>query len=136
MSLQRPIKVVVYEDDPHLALMLEKMIQSFGYAISVYPDPSGCPVYNSPHDTCPKNTPCADIMIVNYRIPLLNGVELLEQQRQRGCKIHIENKAIMSTSVNSEQKKAIEALGCHFFSKPFRREELKTWLDTCAAHFR
>jgi len=133
MNLQRPIRVVIYEDDPHLALMLEKTVQSFGYAVSVHPDPTDCPVYNSPLCPCPQDLPCADIMIVDYRMPHMTGVELLDRQRQLGCKTRIENKAIMSASVNTEEKKAIEALDCHFFSKPFRRAELKAWLDTCAA---
>jgi len=132
MSLQRSINVVIFEDDPHLGLMLEKMIQSFGYEVKTYPDPTSCPVYASPHCTCPQDQPCADIMIVDYRMPHMTGVELLERQRQRGCKARIENKAIMSASVDSTQKKAIEALACHFFSKPFRRAEIKAWLEACA----
>jgi len=129
----RAFRVLVFEDDRDLAFLLERMIGSFGFEVDVYPDPTVCPVYRMPRCTCPKSSPCADIVISDYRMPRMSGVEFMKLQQERGCKARVENKAIMSASITSAQKKEIEALGCHFISKPFRRAEIREWLDACVA---
>jgi len=132
MSQDRPISVVIYEKDLQQALLFGKMVESLGYTVRVYSAPTDCPIYASHTCTCPQTNPCADIVLIDYDMSHMNGIELLELQRTLGCKTRFENKAIMSTSLSVQLKEIIASLGCQFFCKPLRRIELKSWLDACA----
>jgi hypothetical protein len=61
----------------------------------------------------------------------MNGIEFLNAQTQRGCKLDNRNKAIISGQMDNEQKKIVDRLGCKFFQKPFKLSDLSDWLDEC-----
>ena len=136
MNQTRPIKVIIFEDDCDMARLLETVISSLGFEVSTYSDPLLCPVYREPKCTCPMDSPCADIVITDYRMPNMTGTELLQLQDARGCKTKLENKAIVSASVSTLEKDNLASLGCHYISKPFRIAEVKQWVEECAARIR
>lgn len=67
---------------------------------------------------------CADIIITDLRMPVMNGDEFLEIQSQRGCKLDIGNKAIISGVIDENSMHKIEDVGCHLIRKPFKLSEL------------
>jgi YesN/AraC family two-component response regulator len=76
--------------------------------------------------------PCADIVITDFNMPNMNGVELLKLQHDRGCAAQVENKAVMSAAITTQVKDEVDNLGCHFLEKPFKRADIKQWLEECA----
>ena len=90
-----------------------------------------CPIIEGHVEGCFRKDPCADLIITDFRMPERTGIELLEIQARRGCKLDVRNKAIMSAYIDDENKKRIESLGCSFIQKPFEFSRLSEWLDEC-----
>lgn len=129
----KKMKIVVFEDEPASATMVETMLVHSGHEVHVFPDPTLCPIYRDHGAQCPKNSPCADVLISDYQMPEMTGLEFFMLQRKRGCKALDQNKALVSgTSVNKSMRHDIEELGCHFIKKPFKMTELLDWVDECA----
>jgi CheY-like chemotaxis protein len=80
---------------------------------------------------CQQGEPCADILITDFKMPVMSGLELLELQRERGCSLDMRNKAVISGFVDEEELSRITMMGCSFFRKPFRFSELSAWIETC-----
>lgn len=132
MNQKKNLRVFIFEDDKNISFLLKMMIDGFGYDVSVFPDPTACPVYREPTCSCSMDSPCADILITDFNMPNMSGVELLKLQRDRGCKTQIENKAVMSAAITPQQREDIEQLGYHFIEKPYRNTEIKKWLEECS----
>jgi hypothetical protein len=56
---------------------------------------------------------------------------LLLKQAQRGCRVDVRNKAVMSGNLDEENQKKIKGLGHAFFSKPFKFPEFIAWIEDC-----
>jgi len=126
------LQIIIFEDDESLAKLLEQILVLKGHSVQCFPDPTVCPIYKDHEKKCPKNTPCADIVISDYMMPKMNGIAFFELQRKRGCKALDANKAIITGSViDSDMKEAIDELGCHYFKKPFRVAEVLVWVEEC-----
>ncbi len=132
METSKKLRVIVFEDDLAMSDLLKKVLQGYGCDVQTFPDPTACPVYRDPECDCPMETPCADALMTDFNMPNMNGIELLRLQRRRGCKALDENKALMSAIMTPQQQVAVEALGCHFFRKPFKLSEVEQWINECA----
>ena len=132
MSISKKLRVIVFEDNQAVSDLFKKMLQGFGHHVRTFSDPT---VFHACKDLgCeyPEDFPCADALIVDIMMPNMSGIEFLKLQRERGCKILHENKALMSAVTSPQQQAAVEEFGCHFFKKPFRLSEVKKWLEGCA----
>lgn len=95
----------------------------------MYPDPSLCPLQHSHDCQCEGKERCADIVITDIDMPNISGLDFIESQVRKGCKIqHI---AIMSGAWSQLSMKRAKDLGCSVFEKPFRLSVLTEWLDKC-----
>ena len=61
----------------------------------------------------------------------MTGLELLQIQQQRGCKLDVKQKAVISGDIESENKKLIQEMGISFFQKPLIIPEFSEWLSEC-----
>ncbi len=93
--------------------------------------PVACPIYNAEEHDCGNLAPCADIIITDYKMPQMTGIEMLLQQEQKQCRIDRRNKALLSADPYKVSRKMIDELGCAFFAKPYDFNELFEWLDAC-----
>lgn len=125
----RKPRVIVYDDDNLLLGFLAAFLSELDYEVITFNKPGPCPIYEVSCDVC--NKPCSDIIITDYRMPGMTGVEMLRLQSQRGCWVDTRNKAIMSGGLGSDEQKSIRELGYNFFGKPFPMTELTVWLDEC-----
>lgn len=128
----RKLKVLLFEDDLDMVRLLETVIRGQGYEVASFPDPTACPVYRNPKCTCPADSPCADIVITDFRMPNMDGLEFLKLQERQGCKADIANKAILSAAIPSSYLEEVEKVGCQVIKKPFRVSEITGWLEECA----
>ena len=127
----RKLRVNIFDDDVHNLKMLNIVISQRDYEVLTFDRPVVCPIYHEQSDECINVKPCADIIITDYQMPQMTGIDMLVQQVQRGCKVDSKNKALMSGDPYSIKKKMVEELGCIFFSKPIDWGDLFAWLDAC-----
>lgn len=115
----RKPKIIIFDDDAVFLKMLKRSFSIMNYEIQCFDQPITCPVCEN---TC-INT-CADIIIADFDMPQINGVELLNQQTHRGCPINIKNKAIMSGAMPGNMKGLVYT----FLQKPFSVSEVDAWI--------
>lgn len=126
----RKRRALVFDDDTVILNMLDTFLSRKGYEVLCLAEPVVCPVYMHTGDHCPNEKPCADIVLADYQMPGMTGVELLKQQKERGCRLDIRNKAIMSGYIIEAEMKIGEQ-GCAYFRKPFLLSDLSVWIRAC-----
>ena len=131
--MRRP-RVIIYDDDPLILNMLELFFGMRGYEVRVFSSPVVCP-YESLSDRCDKFNRCADLIISDFTMPVMTGVELFRLQAGRGCRLDISMKAIMSGYADEKIALQCKDLGCKLLSKPFTFPELSAWLTGCEKLF-
>jgi CheY-like chemotaxis protein len=128
----RKRRVIVYDDEAIIAKMFKMYFSSMDYEVLVFNEPyTSCPIYSSPSAVCNKTVACADIVLTDFQMPGMNGLQLLEAQKKNGCKLSIKNKAVISGYLDNSQRQKIEQLGCAFFNKPVDFTEFSAWLAEC-----
>ncbi len=132
MTKNKSLRIFVFDDDPSVAKLLQLVLSSKGHSVQTFIDPSFCHLYQDQQCQCPQDSPCADIMITDMMMPHMNGIELLQMQRDRGCKVIVANKALLSAKNETQLKDATKELGCHFIRKPFRLADICDWVEECA----
>jgi len=127
------LRIVIFEDDQALASMLKLVLSKGGHDVQVFPDPTICPVYRDHETECINGTPCADVIISDYKMPHMTGLDFFKLMRMRGCKAKDENKLLITGSViSAEMKHDIKGLGCCCIKKPFKISKIVNWVDECA----
>ena len=126
----RKARIIIFDDDLVILDMLCYYFSVRDFEVQSFAKPVLC---HSSESTNSCSTPCADIIITDFRMPQRNGFELLHNQAQLGCPISIDNKAIVSGYLPSEHLlKTYEVAGM-FFEKPFSLTELRAWTKKCVA---
>ena len=120
-------KVIIYDDEVIILHVLEHFFSRRGYEVFSYSNPVVCPLSENLTGRCEKA--CADVMISDFQMPKLSGIELFQQLAERGCKIDRQRKAIISGNSDEALLKMCADLGCHYFLKPFAFSELSRWLS-------
>ncbi len=125
----RSRRAIIYDDDKVILDMLKEYLSSRGYEVMTFREPVVCPISENAAN-CASIDTCADIMMTDLMMPKMNGVELLQAQMKRGCKLSVKNKAIMSGyDIEQFYPQEIRDLGCTFFRKPFDFSEISLWLS-------
>ena len=128
--IRRP-RAIIFDDEVVVLDVLKAFLTSRNYEVVSFPEPRICPLYEWYAEACSEVVACADILITDFQMPQMNGVELLTRQSQRGCRVASRNKAVMSGRLDLERQKEIETLGAACFFKPLNLSKLSTWLDEC-----
>lgn len=127
----RKKRVIIFDDETAILTLFKRRFAQRGYEVMMFQEPVICPVYEDSSDTCENIYPCADLMFVDFKMPKMNGVELLEHQKQRGCKLNAKNKAIITGYVLEDYMTRINDIGCALIRKPFAFSEISSWLSAC-----
>ena len=120
-----------FNDDDSVVNSLNKCLSQEGYEVFTFSNPIVCPIYEKRRDYCLIEDPCADIVITDFNMPDMNGIERLQYQSQMVCKIDKRNKAIVSGDMNDEIKKVIDESGYPHFKKPLDTLLISDWLNKC-----
>ncbi len=130
--MMRKPRVIIFDDEVFILNMLKDFFLMRGYEVLSYSDPTSiCPIYGKGGDLCSSHDRCGDVMITDFSMPGVNGVELLEYQSRKGCKLDIRNKAVISGYIDDQNRMRVRQLGCTFFQKPFNLHTLMEWLAGC-----
>jgi DNA-binding response OmpR family regulator len=122
-------RVLVFEDNDILRSALEYILDRRGYEVFTFANPDLCHIFDSPDHNCPVDLPCTDIIISDVNMPSKTGLELIQERRQKGCKVQY--RALMSGDWTDSDLKYARELGCRIFHKPFDIREMLEWLDDC-----
>lgn len=123
------IRVFVFDDNENLRSMLWHLLDSRGYEVFTFPDPGLCPLHLATGCPCPEDQACGDIIISDVNMPNVSGLEFVENQMKKGCKV--KNVALMSGAWSDSDFQYAQRLGCQPLHKPFTTDEINKWLDEC-----
>ena len=126
----RQRRALIFDDEAVVLLVLRDFFETRGYEVLAFPGPVECPVY-AEGASCSNTAPCGDIMLVDYQMPRMNGIELLQSQARRGCKLTAKNKALLTGYMDERNMSHLQKLGAAFFEKPVLFDELGKWVDEC-----
>jgi len=126
----RKRRAIIFNDDPRAMSALMQFFQARGYETLIFREPTICPVYADIED-CPGPHRCADILLLSYNTPVINGIDLLTAQQNRRCRLSARNKAIVAGSLPPEGRAVLDELGAAFLQFPLSYGELEKWAADC-----
>ena len=129
-AVMRQRRAILFEDDSLILDVVRLFFEARGYEVVACSRPVICPVYDC-RDGCAGLSPCGDLMLTDYRMPEMTGLELLQTQARMGCRMDVKNKAVMSGFMDDAARAAFDAMGCYRFDKPFTLDELRNWVAGC-----
>ena len=119
---------MLFDDDTVLLEVLDYYFSAKDFEVQTFSEPILCPLAQN-SGVCLN--PCADIIITDFQMPRINGVELLHYQTERRCPINVRNKAIMSGALPDDFLAKMKELADTFFQKPIHMQELNDWAKEC-----
>lgn len=132
----RKPRAVVFDDDDSIRNVLRHYLLMRDYEVLSCDNPASvCVVNGKGRDFCGGEEACCDILITDINMPGANGIELLEQQTRKGCKLAVKNKLVISGSLEDGDMERAQMLGCSLLLKPFTLEALSRWLSACEQRF-
>lgn len=127
----RKPRVIVCDDEDMVLGVFRHIFERMGYEVLTADTPITCAFYRENADTCPQHERCTDILITDNNMPNMTGLELLEMQHHRGCKLTSKNKALMTGNTDSRLGEHAAVLGCQFFPKPVSISAIIAWVKDC-----
>ena len=122
------MKVVIVDDDPRNLALMQSMIERKGHTVLSYLNPQDCPLYQAAPCPCMVAAPCPDVVLADYNMPGVDGMEFLEGIRGRGCQcIHIA--LVTGKCLDHDDLSRMARNGTRFFLKPVDFPQLYDWLD-------
>lgn len=122
------LRIFIIDDEESIRETFKWHLEGLGHEVIALPDPSFCTVYMGA--CCKMTNPCADILIIDYSMPRMNGMELLELMEKKGGLTAARFKMILTGDATQIDLSAAERLGCEVRQKPMRLSELEDWVNT------
>lgn len=117
------MKILVIDDEECIRDTYRWHLEELGHEVLTAPEPMMCDVYNG-HD-CQKTHSCADLLIIDFNMPRVTGLEFIEMLSMRGCKSLSSNKVIISGDTTSIDMVKVKQLGCQVLQKPVPLDRLE-----------
>jgi len=126
---EKKLKVVIFEDGQATLNRFKEVFKFKGHDVLSYSASTSCPLFKDTQCDCPKDSPCADVVVADMAMKHMSGLEFFEHQRKRGCKTPDGNKLLLVDEITADQKRAISNLGCGFIKKPCNEYDLANWME-------
>lgn len=123
----RKPRILIFDDEAIILKLLEHCFVKLGFEVFSYQTPVVCPFNKNSNGGCESLSACADLMLSDFQMPRMTGIELFQLQEQRGCKLGRKMKAIMSGHSDVGLLTRCEDLGYRFIEKPFACSDLSHW---------
>ena len=128
-------KAVVIDDVELCRDFLAEVLEDRGYQVDKYAYAHSLPFCSQVGEHCQSEQACADLLLTDNQMPLLNGLDMIEAQRARGCKLVAGSRAVLSGSWSRDEQQKAQALGCQAFEKPYDLKGISDWLSACEGRF-
>jgi len=115
-------RISVVEDDRSMALLLAYNLEAAGHVVSI--SASGIDALDDVERTRPQ------LMIVDWELPGLSGIEVLRQIRRRLAPDYVPVVMLTGRKGFHDRKRAIDTGADVFLSKPFSMSELMHHVTT------
>jgi len=122
------MKVIVVDDDLSILALMQAAMQRKGHTVLTFQNPLDCPIYEVQSCPCHVSNPCPDIIISDYNMPSVNGIEFLENVFTRKCRC-VNTAILTAKELANQELSRIDKIGCRLFSKPLPLSHLYAWLD-------
>lgn len=123
------MKIYLFDDDDLVRTMLTAALVRQGYdveAFAAHEDWDGCRIERC---ECNDESCCADVIISDFDMPSMNGLEFFKKVQAGGCRVR--QRAIITGLLTSQIKNAAAEMDCAVFSKPFHLQDIYFWLEQC-----
>jgi CheY-like chemotaxis protein len=124
-------KAVIIDDVDLCRNFLTDVLEDRGYEVDSYSFAQTFPFCSKHGAQCQREQACADLLLTDNRMPVLTGLELIEKQQARGCKMAAGSRAVVSGCWTKEDRQKAKELGCQTFEKPYDLKGIYAWLNTC-----
>lgn len=116
------MKIFVIDDEESIRETFKFHFESKGHEVITAENPTFFDIENGCGDS--NFHPCGDILITDYLMPQMTGLELIQHLRQGGCKRNPANNYIMSGVLNGLDMDRVNEYECNFLQKPVTFEML------------
>jgi CheY-like chemotaxis protein len=124
----RFLKAVVIDDEPVVLSCISLLLKRRGYEVLAFSNPADSPVCRFRSCPCSQHPSCPDLVISDFDMPGINGVEVLEGMFEKGCKCRhvalISGKGLREGDLIRMAKYATR-----YFLKPIDFIQFYAWLD-------
>jgi len=126
----RKRRAILFDNEPIVLDVLKMFFEERGYEILAFREPMVCSIYGKDGD-CRRLSPCADVVVTDYRMPRMSGADLLREQCRRGCRLTPMNKALIYGYADEQDVRSVSTIGARCFQKPLDFTGFFRWLDEC-----
>jgi DNA-binding NtrC family response regulator len=123
-------RVLIFDENEAISSMLKKILDECGYEVFTFSNRGVCPLFHLGNHKHKPDNACSDIIISDLYMPTIEGMKLIKDRIDKGCKIKF--RALMSTTWSDADWQYARILGCQLFHKPFDLKEMLEWLNDCA----
>jgi len=120
------LKILVIDDEKSIRDSLQWFLEDMGHEVMVASAPFDCYVYQG--GNCTNAVSCTDVLLIDYNLPEMNGLEFIQLLKERGCKGVTQNMILMSGDTTSIDMAVAKKLGCTVVQKPMSFDFLESWL--------
>jgi CheY-like chemotaxis protein len=124
------LRIFIIDDEESIRETYQMHLESLGHEVIALPDPSFCSVYMGA--VCKVDNAFADILIIDYSMPRMNGLRLLELMEKKGGLTAARFKMILTGDATQIDQDVAKRLGCEVRQKPMRLSELEEWVNMLA----
>lgn len=121
--------VLIVDDDEGVRDSLRQYLEELGYQVVTAQNPGFCQAV-SLESSCPLENRCCDIIIIDFSMPKMNGLDFLEGRANRLCKGSAIPAALMSGFLPEDGEKRLKDIGCTFFPKPVHFSTILKWIES------
>lgn len=125
------MNAVVIDDDSSIRQLLGRVLTRKGFDFTAYSTPADCTLYAEDGCPCSWKGICPDVIISDFNMPGVNGVEFIGRLRAKKCTC--KNIAVISGSWDEQQLRQMVPDGVNVFSKPVQLSRIGAWLDQIKA---
>ena len=123
-------RILIFDEDEVLSSTLKKILDEREYEVFAFSGHGVCPLFHSGNHNSISDNACSDIIISDLYMPTIEGLKLIKDRIDQGCKVKF--RALMSTTWSDVDWQYAHKLGCQLFRKPFDLKEMLEWLNDCS----
>ena len=120
-------RVLIFDDDDNIRKLLWTYFDKKGFEVFTFPNPASCPLCKKEICPCPIKHACADFILTDFEMPIMKGLNFLEEQINKGCRCN--HMALMSGNLSNKEIQHAKELGVAVFHKPFNLKEIDDWVE-------